>query len=70
MTGIASRTMPAGWFVVVRKAETTFEALGARVRLALAGGDRGLAQRLGLGLEVEGLSRFWIAAAPMPPSEK
>ena len=55
MTGTPSSTMPIGLLRVLRNAETTLSRLSARVffwPLPLADD---LAQRLGLGLEVEGL---------------
>ena len=69
MTGIASSTMPAGWLVVVWKAETTLSRLSARVlrwplpvamisRSTSASASRSKVSR-----------RFWMAAAPIPPSK-
>ena len=69
MTGTASSTMPAGLLSVVMNAETTFRRFRARVffwplpvamisRSNSASASRSKVSR-----------RFWIAAAPIPPSK-
>ena len=69
MTGIASRTMPDGWFVVVWKALTTLRRLRARVlrwplpvaMISRSSSDSASRSKVS--------RRFWIAAAPIPPSK-
>ena len=55
MTGTQSSTMPIGELRVVRNAETTLSRLSARVLRWPRPVRDGLAQRLGLGVEVEAL---------------
>ncbi len=69
MTGTQSRTMPVGLLVVVVNAVTTLSRLRARVffwprPVAMISRSSAISDS-----RSKVSSRFWIAAAPMPPSK-
>ncbi len=69
MTGTQSRTMPIGELRVDRNAETTLRRLSARVFFWPLPVRMISRRRSASASRSKDSRRFWIAAAPMPPSK-